>query len=99
MRQRLLFIIAILIVLALPSLGRAATITVNSTSDTLSSGDGACTLREAIINANGDAATYADCTAGSGDDTISIPAGTYCLSIPNSDADSATPNSGTVEEY
>src|SRR2546421_3120029 len=44
-------------------------ITVNSTADTLAN-DGQCTLREAIINANDDAATWSDCAAGSGTDTI-----------------------------
>ena len=29
---------------------------------------------EAIVNANNDAATYADCAAGSGADTIVLPA-------------------------
>ena len=35
--------------------------------------DGKCSLVEAIINANNDAATYADCVAGSGADTITLP--------------------------
>ena len=38
-----------------------------------------CSLREAIINANNNAATYADCAAGNGADTINLPAGTYLL--------------------
>jgi CSLREA domain-containing protein len=49
----------------------AATIVVNSTADTVAV-DSLCTLREAIINANNDAATYPDCTAGSGADTITF---------------------------
>jgi uncharacterized repeat protein (TIGR01451 family)/CSLREA domain-containing protein len=66
----------------------AATITVNSTSDSDTDGDGQCSLRKAIVNANerpgerpnGNPNTpYSDCTAGSGDDTIIIPAGTYTL--------------------
>ena len=36
--------------------------------------DGNCTLREAITNANNNAATFADCTAGSGADTITFDA-------------------------
>jgi CSLREA domain-containing protein len=51
----------------------ASTITVNSTADATIpiSGDGLCTLREAITNANNDnAATFGDCIAGSGNDTI-----------------------------
>ena len=41
--------------------------------------NGRCSLREAIINANNNAATHPDCPAGTGDDTIIIPAGTYTL--------------------
>lgn len=49
----------------------AATITVNSLSDALAPPtDGQCTLREAIGNANANAATFVDCTAGSGADVI-----------------------------
>ncbi len=53
----------------------AATITVNSAAGTKINGDGACTLREAIENANNNAATWIDCAMGSGDDTIDLPAG------------------------
>lgn len=59
----------------------AAAITVNSTADALNNADGVCTLREAIINANNDAATWANCAAGSGADIISLPAGTYTLTL------------------
>ena len=38
--------------------------------------DGKCALREAIINANDDAATYPDCPSGGGADTITLPPGT-----------------------
>src|SRR5450759_4482445 len=44
-------------------------ITVNSWVDNTNN-DGVCTLREAIDNANNNAATHADCAAGSGNDTI-----------------------------
>jgi len=48
-----------------------ATITVDSTADNTTSGNGACTLREAIANANGDSdTTSGDCVAGSGADII-----------------------------
>ena len=50
----------------------AATIQVNSGRDSLLSGDGLCTLREAIVNANNNAATSVDCTAGLGKDTITF---------------------------
>ncbi|MEZ4735548.1 MAG: CSLREA domain-containing protein [Caldilineaceae bacterium] len=50
----------------------AAGITVDSTADTVA-GDGTCTLREAINNANADAdTTGGDCAAGAGDDTITF---------------------------
>ena len=48
-----------------------ALITVNSPLDTVVAGDGLCTLREAIGNANANADTTAgDCAAGAGVDTI-----------------------------
>ena len=66
-----------------PSLSRAANITsVNTTNDGIVAGDGQCTLREAINNANADSdTTGGDCMAGSGDDTISLGAGTYVLTL------------------
>ena len=67
---------------AAPASAIAATITVTTTSDTLVN-DGSCSIREAIINANNDAATWADCTAGSGVDTIVLPAGTITFAIAN----------------
>jgi len=64
--------------LALPAAALAATLNVNSTADELIAGNGQCTLREAIINANGDGDdTAGDCPAGSGADLINVPAGTY----------------------
>ena len=51
----------------------AATITV-TTNDPRIIPDGQCSLVEAIVNANNDAATHADCPAGSGADTIVLPA-------------------------
>ena len=64
------------------SVAHAAVITVNSTADNLTAGNGFCTLREAIMNANSDTdTTGGDCVAGSGPDTISVPAGTYTLSL------------------
>ena len=58
----------------------ANTITVTGTGDSLSN-NGVCTLREAIINANNNAATWTDCAAGSGADVINRPAGTITLTI------------------
>jgi hypothetical protein len=67
---------------ALAPEARANTINVNGLGDTLAN-DGTCTVREAFINANNDAATWADCAAGSGADTINLPAGTITFTIPN----------------
>ena len=61
----------------------AVTITVNSTGDVIAD-DGVCTLREAITAANTDTASGAmggECIAGSGTDTIDVPAGTYTLAL------------------
>ncbi len=64
----------------------STTIVVNSTQDKLSN-DGLCTLREAIIVANKDARSggkSGECPAGSGADTIILPAGTYTLNRSDS---------------
>src|SRR5262249_45424184 len=61
------------LLLALAQAGQAATITVNTTVAKIAD-DGKCSLVEAIINANNDAKTHADCDAGSGPDTIMLPA-------------------------
>jgi (2Fe-2S) ferredoxin len=51
----------------------AATITVTTNNPNVAA-DGQCSLIEAIVNANNDAATHPDCAAGSGADTIVLPA-------------------------
>jgi CSLREA domain-containing protein len=61
-----------------PALG--AVIEPNTFGDENGDG-GSCSLREAIQAANTDAA-FGGCPAGGGDDTISLAAGTYGLSIP-----------------
>ncbi len=53
--------------------GAAATITVTTSNPNIAA-DGQCSLIEAIVNANNDAATHADCPAGSGADTVVLPA-------------------------
>ena len=73
-------LVFLLLFLASGQVAYAAIITVNTTDDELNS-DGDCSLREAIQAANTDTAVDA-CTAGSGADTIVVPAGTYTLS-PN----------------
>ncbi|UXI66177.1 choice-of-anchor Q domain-containing protein [Tahibacter amnicola] len=58
-----------------------STITVSTTTDELTL-NGQCSLREAITNANNDNQSgSADCVAGSGADTIEVPAGSYDLAI------------------
>jgi len=65
---------------------RAASLTVNTLLDNMTSGDGLCTLREAITAANNNA-DYNDCTAtGYGRDTITFSvSGTIVLGsqLPN----------------
>lgn len=63
-----------LLLLNLGGAAGAATIEVNSTADVVAD-DGRCTLREAILAANGDAASGAfdgECAAGSGPDVIAF---------------------------
>ncbi len=68
-------------VLALGAAGASATITVNTTKDETISGDGSCSLREAIETASGNPS--ADCAGASpsGQTTIEVPAGDYRLSL------------------
>jgi CSLREA domain-containing protein len=47
-------------------------ITVNTLLDETTSGDGLCSLREAITNANDNAQTYPECAAGSGANAITF---------------------------
>lgn len=63
--------LAVLLLVALPA--RAAVIYVTNTGDLVTSGDG-CSLREAVMNANGDSrAGSFECVPGSGDDVIILP--------------------------
>jgi CSLREA domain-containing protein len=59
----------------------ATTINVTTTADELNT-DGDCSLREAVAAANYDVAVDA-CPAGSGNDTIQVPAGTYPIQSVN----------------
>lgn len=86
----LVLLVASTIVAAPPA--AAATLTVNSTADavdadpgdgTCATAAGACTLRAAVDEAN----------ALSGADTIDLPAGTYQLTIPNTEPDVPDDNS------
>lgn len=79
---RRIFTTSLLLLMILPLKTQpvyALNITVNTADDELNS-DGDCSLREAIQAANTDTVIDA-CTAGSGNDTITIPAGIYTLSI------------------
>ena len=80
-RSRTRLALALVVALAAPGAALAETITVDSTANNAVPGDGFCTLREAVANANGDTDSSGhDCLAGSGADVIEIPAGTYLLS-------------------
>ena len=92
MKHKLLFpiIAALLLVVGFTSIARAeienqyspdAAITVNTTMDEYNTNPSNCSLREAIQAANKDIA-FGGCTTGSGDDVITLPAGTYPLTIP-----------------
>lgn len=63
----------------------STTITVTTVEDELNA-DGDCSLREAIQAANTDAAVDA-CPAGSGADTILVPAGTYTIALTGNEED------------
>ncbi|MBE3066571.1 MAG: hypothetical protein IMZ73_03930, partial [Chloroflexi bacterium] len=68
----------------------AATITVTAGATDLIANNSSCSLREAIINANNDNQSGStDCLAGSGDDTITVPPGTYTLTIPGINEEAA----------
>jgi CSLREA domain-containing protein len=67
------FLLAVVFLAVFHDTSRATVITVNSTEDTLSSGDGKCTLRGAIESANDDSnAADTDCASGTGDDVITF---------------------------
>jgi uncharacterized repeat protein (TIGR01451 family)/CSLREA domain-containing protein len=92
---------AVLAIVALPV--SAAIFNVATFDDELADGTG-CSLREAIVNANDNAQTYADCPAGEAGpvvDVINLPAGTYNLTLAGVDerCDGATPCTGTTDAY
>jgi CSLREA domain-containing protein len=68
-----------LVCLIAPATAGAATISVNTTSDVATNGDGLCSLREAVNAAATDDSPSGDCVSGSGPDTIVLPHGTYTL--------------------
>ena len=69
---RFFFATFLLISLMTPSnFAHAASLSVNTLADTIAV-DGFCSLREALQNANNNAATHIDCAAGSGADSITF---------------------------
>ncbi|MEX2103528.1 MAG: CSLREA domain-containing protein, partial [Gaiellaceae bacterium] len=62
--------------LVAPGAAHAASIVVTTTTDEYNTGATECSLREAVQAANTNAA-FGGCTAGSGADEITLPAGTY----------------------
>jgi CSLREA domain-containing protein len=74
-----LLAVTVLALLGIAPAARAATINVTTTTDEFASGS-RCSLREAVWSANNDSTTQAPgCTAGSGTDTIVVPAGRFEL--------------------
>jgi CSLREA domain-containing protein len=76
-RHAALPLLTLAVVLSLPAVAQAATINVTTTAD-VTAADAACSLREAVQAANNEAAGNG-CPAGSGADTIVLPAGLYKL--------------------
>lgn len=78
---------------AMPLPTFAASMTVDATASGRVN-DGKCSIVEAVTNANNDAQTWVDCPAGSGTDTITLPAGaTFSYSSPTSGStDAALPD-------
>lgn len=65
------------ILAALPA--TSATLFVDTTAPDVLATNGVCSLREAVINTNADAATWPDCPAGSGPDLISVSPGSFTV--------------------
>lgn len=97
MKSRLWFVSVVLILLAFLTSGyrtrlvdtvTAGFIQVNTTDDEINN-DGDCSLREAVLAANGDAPVDG-CPAGQGADTILIPPGIYTLTLSGNGEDERT---------
>jgi hypothetical protein len=75
---------AALLLALLQGATQAATITVTINVTSINA-DGQCSLIEAIVNANNDAATHPDCPAGNGADMIVLPTDTHTVTGVNND--------------
>ena len=88
--MRFLEALGLIALVALTSPLAAAVIAVDGTDSTAIAGDGICSLREAIDNANGDNDTSGgDCAAGSGADTLELAADVVLTDIDNISFDGA----------
>ncbi len=99
MTIRVCVFLAAVLAAAVPTVaaGAATTITPSTFTDDASN-NGNCTLREAIIAANTDAARDL-CPAGSGNDTVQLQTGTYTLSLgPAGDDASANGDLDVVDD-
>ena len=84
-----LMLLTLLVWLALGSGVWAASITVNTAVDVIAQRR-LCSLREAMIAADTDTASGAlpgECAAGSGADVITLPAGTFTLTLTGAEVD------------
>jgi CSLREA domain-containing protein len=86
MKKFLAGAVAVVAMLAAPSVAGAVNINVNTTADEYDAGPD-CSLREAITAAQTNAA-FGGCAAGFGSDTITLPAGTYKITRAGADEDS-----------
>jgi CSLREA domain-containing protein len=84
LRVRLLTVVVGAVLLAGTGQAAAATITVNTTNDDQSQGDGACSLRKAIEDVDSPGSGQSDCApAAFGANTIVLSSGTYTLTFGN----------------
>jgi uncharacterized repeat protein (TIGR01451 family) len=101
-RLHALALLAAIAIAAAPA-SRAATITVHThpvsgAGMVLIADDGLCSLREAIINANNNAATHPDCAAGSGSsNTLVLPAGA-AFTLPDAAVADGLGQTGLVDD-
>ena len=86
MKKLLFLATALVLTLVSASAATAATINVNTTDDVYGGSATACSLREAIT-ASQTNAVYDGCSAGSGPDVISLPAGEYKITRAGANED------------